>query len=320
MSRTRLSALGSLRRGFASLRANRGLVWLQWLQAAALWALTVGGLLLPLAALGLGPWESYAFLVEGEPPPFSHDLDRRIQGAAPALVAATVALLAVWTLAFFVYCWFQAGTYGVLIAADRQAPPGASDRRLFATFSGRDFAGWAGRYLWRYFGLVNLYLLLATPLLVLSLVWLVAVAIGAERWGIPAAAGIGCGGALPIGFLAAVLVLGMWLSMADAAREGSGAWTALRNGLRVLGRRLGASTLLALLLAAAVGVQVAVVLAATFAIEALTPARTLERLAAVLTLNLAQWLVAAVVGVLWSAAAVALVQAELRAEPGSAGA
>jgi hypothetical protein len=317
---TRLSALGSLRRGFASLSANRGLVWLGWLQGLVLWALTVGGLLLPLAALGLGLGESLAFLIEGEAPPFTQDFDHRLERAVPALIAATLAMLAVWTLAFFVYCWFQAGTYGVLIAADRQAPPGARDRELFATFSRRNFAGWAGRYLWRYFWLLNIYLLLATPLLVLAMVWLVAIAFGAERWGMPAAVGIGCGGALPLGFLAAVLALGMWLSMADAAREGSGPMIALRTGLRVLGRRLGASTLLAVLLAGVLGLQVGGVLALSLAIEALTGERTFERLAAILTLNAGQWLVAAVVGVLWSAAAVALVQAELRAEPGSAGA
>ena len=62
-----------------------------------------------------------------------------------------------------------------------------------------------------------------------------------------AALGIGCGGALPLGFLA--LVAGLWLHLAqaDLARDGSGVRAASRRGLAVLGRRLGAVTALFLL-------------------------------------------------------------------------
>jgi hypothetical protein len=313
-----LSAFASLGRGLASLRANWGLVWLQWLQVLLLWALTIGGLLLPLSVLGFDLATSLAFLVEGEPPPLTGELERQLENVTPALLAALVGACAVWTLGFFVYCWFQAGTYGVLIAADRQAAPGARDRRLFRTFSHRDFAGWAGRYLWRYFWLVNLFVLFATPVLVLALLWLVLLGVGVERWGMSAAVGFGCGGALPLGFLVVVLTLGMWLAMADAAREGSGVWTATRHGLRVLGRRLGASTLLAVLVGAMMGLELATVLLLGFVIERVTPEGTAAQVAAVLGLNAGHWLVAAVVGVFTSAAAVALVQAELRAEPPAA--
>ncbi len=314
----RLSAFACLARGFASLRANWRLVWMQWLQALALWVLTIAGLLLPLSALGLDFATSYAFLVEGETPPLGGELERQLENLSPALLGALVGTAAVWTLAFFVYCWFQAGTYGVLIAADRQAAPGgARDRRLFRTFNRRDFAGWAGRYLWRYFWVVNLFLLFSTPVLALAVVWLVLLGIGAERYGLSALVGIGCGGALPLGFLVVVLTMGMWLAMADAAREGSGVWTATRNGVRVLGGRLGASTLLAVLVGAMLGIELATVLLLGFVIERVTTDGSPARTAAVLSLNAGHWLVVSIVGVLISAAAVALVQSEVRGEPPS---
>jgi hypothetical protein len=311
----KLSALGCLRRGFASLRANWGLVWVQWLEAALLWVLGMAGAALLLAGLGFDLATTYALLIEGEPPAWGGELERGLAEFSPALLGGLVGAVALWTLALFVYCWFAAGTYGVLIAADRQAAAGARDRRLFRTFSARDFAGWAGRYLWRYFALLNLFALLATPLLVLTMLWLLLLGFGTERWGYGAALGIGCGGALPLAFLALVLAVGMWLAMADAAREGSGVWTATGNGLRVLGRRLGAATFLTVVIAFLGMVQVAVVLVLTFGIERGTAGGTLARAGAILALSAGQWLVAGVLGVLVGAAAVALVQAEVRAAP-----
>ena len=67
---------------------------------------------------------------------------------------------------------------------------------------------------------------------------------GGERWGGPAAVGIGCGGALPLGFLLVASSLWSLLAVADAARRESGTLAAARQGLRVLGRRLGAIVLI----------------------------------------------------------------------------
>jgi hypothetical protein len=312
----RVSAFGCLRRGFASLRANWGLVWVQWLQAVLVWLLFVAGAFLLLSTLGLDLAASYAFLIEGETPALTRQLERHLESFSPALLGAAVGALALWTFAFFVYCWFQAGTYGVLIAAERQAAPGPPrDRRFFRTFSARDFAGWAGRYLWRYFWLLNLFALLSTPVLVLAAIWLVLLGVAAESAGAPAAIGLGCGGALPLGFLCAVLALGLWLAMADAAREGSGVGRAARHGLRVLGRRLGASSLLAFLAVVFVGMQATTVFALSLVLQAATDERTVTRMAAVLSLHAAEWLVSSVVTVFLGAAAVALVQGEVRREP-----
>ncbi|HEX5760043.1 MAG TPA: hypothetical protein VF121_12700 [Thermoanaerobaculia bacterium] len=316
----RLSAFGSLRRGAASLRANGGLVGLNWLGVLLLSLLFSLGALLPMLAVGFDLPVAYDVLVEGDLEPLVRGLPGKLAGLTPAFAGAALGALALWTLAFLVYCWLQAGTYGVLIAADRQAPAGPPRGQLafrtFRTFSGRDFAGWAGRYLWRYFWLLNVLLLLATPLLVALLGWLALTAFGAERWGPPAALGIGCGGALPVGFLFALFALWNLVAMADAAREGSGVWAAVRHGLRVLGRRPGACFLLASLFVLLVALEMgAVLLPATFAIQTLTAARTGARAAALFSLNAVQALANAVLSVLFAAAFVALAQSELRAEP-----
>ena len=62
---------------------------------------------------------------------------------SPPLLLALAAALAVWLLSLLLHCFLQAGTYGVLAAADRQALPGlAGTPALFRTFSLRDFLGW----------------------------------------------------------------------------------------------------------------------------------------------------------------------------------
>lgn len=308
-----LSASGSLRRGFASLRANWGLVWLRWLVSLVLWVLTVGSFVLPMVALGFEPAYALRLLLDGSMPPVDQ-IQQALERVSPALIGALIGALAFWTLGFFVYCWWLAGSYGVLIAAERQAGAGTRDRRLFKTFSPRNFAGWAGRYMWRYFWLLNLFAFFATPLLVLTLVWLLLLGFGGERWGLSAALGIGCGGALPLAFFAVVLLLGMWLATADAAREGSGPWTATRNGLRVLGRRLGATSLLALLIVFLLGCELAAVLVQSLVLESMTPNESWERMLLAVAFQAVFWLAAAVVGVLFNAAAVALVQSEVRSE------
>src|SRR5205823_6544581 len=92
---------------------------------------------------------------------------------------------------------------------------------------------------------------LALPLAAAVLVWLISLGVGGEVWGKPAVLGIALGGLLPLGFL--FLVAGLWshVAQADLAREGSGALAATRRGLTVLGRRLGAVTVLVFLVAAA---------------------------------------------------------------------
>ncbi|HEY0553110.1 MAG TPA: hypothetical protein VGG20_02530 [Thermoanaerobaculia bacterium] len=240
----RLSALGCLRRGWTNLSANWELVLLQWVQAFAVTALMAFGSFLSLLILGVNLMRASRGSAGG-----LGSWLRRLEELLPALLLALAALLAVGLALLLVFCFFQAGTYGVLAAADRQALPGARrPRDFFRTFTLRDFGGWGGRYVWRYFGGVAVLGLFLFGLAGVVLLWLGLALMGGGEWGSPAAVGIVLGGALPVGFLALIAGLGFHLALADLAREGSGVRAAWRRGLGVLGRRLGAVTALVLLL------------------------------------------------------------------------
>lgn len=243
----RLSALDCLRRGWTNLAANWELVLLQWLEWLLLTALLGLGLFLPLLIVGAN------LLGSGNAAREAEAVARRLANLSPALLLALVAMLAVWLASLLLHAYFQAGAYGVLAAADRQALPGPRrSKDFFRTFSLRDFLGWGGLYMWRFFGVLLLFGVLAFVLGGAALLWLLFLGVGGVQWGSPAALGIGCGGALPMGFLA--LVLGLWLHLAqaDLARDDSSVRAASRRGIAVLGRRLG--TVIALFLAALVAV------------------------------------------------------------------
>ena len=75
---------------------------------------------------------------------------RRHAAGGWSIGLALAALMAVWLASLLLYCFFQAGTYGVLTAAERQALPGLRRQRdFFRTFTLRDFRGWGGRYVQR---------------------------------------------------------------------------------------------------------------------------------------------------------------------------
>lgn len=246
----RLSAADCLRRGWSNLAANWELVVIQWLASFLFAALLALGLVLALSILGMDASGASMWSARG-----IETMLRRLADASPAFWLGLTAMLATWLLTLLFHCFLQAGTYGILTAADRQALPGGRrDRLLFRTFSARDFVGWGGLYVWRFFGMLVLFWGLALLMAAAVILWLISLGVGGSHWGAPAALGIGCGGALPVGFL--ILVLGLWfeLMQADLAREGSGLRTAARRGLSVLGSRLGAVIALTLVfVAAAVG-------------------------------------------------------------------
>jgi hypothetical protein len=222
--------------GWRRLRHAGVLVALLWLETLLVVLLTLGGLALPLAVVDFGPVHELAALdlqgvEEGllwlaEDATWNDFVPR-----SPALVAALAGLAVLWTAALLVYCWFQAGLYGVLAE-------GAS-----GSGSGFDFGRFADcgrRYLWRFFGLLHLFVLYLTGVLFLW-IWVVWLAVwGWAAWGDPALLGIGCGGMLPVAFLAAVLALWFLLARADVARPGSGVRIARRRGWAVLRSRPGA--------------------------------------------------------------------------------
>jgi hypothetical protein len=303
----RLSAAGCLRRGWTNLSANWELVLLQWLQSFLVAALMALGLFLSLLIVGANLLRADGIAV--------HQLARRLEELSPALLLALAALLAVWLSSLLLHCYFQAGTFGILTAADRQALPGARRRRdFFRTFSLRDFLGWGGLYVWRFFGVVLLFGIALCGLGGAALLWLLSTAVGGGEWGSPAALGIGCGGALPLGFLA--LVTGLWFHLAQAGlvREGSGVRAASRQGLAVLGRRLGAVISLFLLTLAAALALAALFFPLSTATDALLSGAPLMRTLVRFLLLLLQSLPNTLLATLFAGALVALVRSETPGE------
>lgn len=302
----RLSAVDCLRRGLKNLSANWELVLMQWLQSLLVPALLLLGVALPVAILA-GPGTL------GRGGPVLGRAFSRIEEAPPILLLSLAAALALWTLAYVVYCYFQAGTYGVLWTADRQALPGPPrSSLLFRTFSVRDFFGWGGRYVGRYFRFFLFFCLLAALAFGVVVLWIASMAESAEAWGPGAALGIGCGGIFPLGFLA--LVFSFWFSVAqaDLAREGSSVGAASRLGLSVLGRRLGAVIFLFfvfLLVAAALSFAFLLI---SIVVDLLLSDAPAARAVTQLLLFFAQGIPSSLLAVALGAALVALVRSEVQ--------
>lgn len=231
----KLAVTDCLRRGIASTRANWELALVLGARQVLVTVLAVGALVLPLAVLG-------ASALFADPRAIERELPRLLARLtfSPALLATAVASLALLLAAWVVYSFVQAGTFGVLLAADRQARPGPPrDAFGFRTFSLQNLFGWGGRYLGRFFRFDLWALLLFLAPLALTGLWIGFLAVSGQRWGGGALLGLGCGGFLPVAFLFAVWMLWVPVAQADLAREGAGVWRSTRRGFQVLGRRLG---------------------------------------------------------------------------------
>jgi hypothetical protein len=311
----KLSAADCLRRGWTNLAANWELVVIQWLQSLVVVLLLALSLALPVATLGAD-----ALLTGRSTGRVLEVASARLDRLSPGVLMAGVAMLAVWLLSLLVHCWFQAGAYGVLAAADRQALPGPRRQRLlFRTFSLRDFSGWGGLYLWRYFRLLVLFWALAFPLGMAVLAWLITLGVGGEVWGKSAVTGIACGGVLPLGFLFLVASLWSHVAQADLAREGSGVRVASRRGLAVLGRRLGAVFVLVLLVAVAIFIVTLVFIPVSIVPDLLLTGAPRLRAFVHVVLFLLQGIPNALLAMILAASLVALVRSErlreIRREP-----
>lgn len=305
-----LSAIDALGRGIANVRANWELALAQVAAAFVLMLLLVASLL----PLGIALGATFADLdeLDGSNPDAVLELLRPERWFSAGVLVAVLAGLVLGTLAIAVYSWFQAGVFGVLVAGDRQAGAGAGrPRELFRTFSWRDFAGWAARGTWRFFGWYHLYLLVVTLILcAFGALLIAAIALGANQ-GPLAGFGVGCGGALPLFFALLYLSLVLTAAKADLAREDSGAAASWRRGARVVARRLGGSLLLLVLFfCASIAFSMLILplqLVAEFGVR--------DQLALYLPIQLViysvQWGLGSILGLVYAAAFVALVRAEL---------
>lgn len=311
------TAFECLHRGLLSTRANWGLIPLGILQNVLFTLLSVLSLLPPFLVLGgmallERDWSGAAF------EDWLAGLDEMVAGALVPLALAVLASLLVGLLAVAVWGWFQGGIVGVLLAAERQALPGAQGRaggwRWFRTFSMGDFAGWGGRHVWRFFWLFHLSLAVVLVFGLLAVLLILGAVYGQEAWGGGAALGIGCGGALPLLF--GLLVYVLWYAAAQpaVALEGSGPLRGAVLGLRVVGRRLGASLILGVVvlgLSFAVGMILAM---GQLALDVLLRDRFAVWLAAYGLLSLVQWFLTVALTVYGLASFASLVSAETAEE------
>lgn len=304
------AAIDCIRRGVLSLRANWELVVAHLLGTLLVAVLVVAGFLPVLAVIGFSVLRSLRDPRQIESV-LADTLSRVGEMVAPLLLAGLGALL-IWTLACIVYCYLQAATFGVLVAADRQAPVDEfRDGRLFRTFSWHDFTGWGGKYLWRFFWFYNVYAAVLTLLLGGFAVLLLLAVAGGQHWGPAAGFGIGCGGAVPLFFL--LLVAGLWAQLAqvDMVSDELRFTTAMRRALTVLGRRLGGVLLIFLIMlvsSLALGMVMAPLGLALSMLDNALGLQVVLRL----VLTGIQWGAGAVLGVGLAATLVALVLGESR--------
>ena len=239
----RLSAFDALGRGIAHLRAHWALV--PWLMTASflLTQLVAASVVLPVRALGLD-FDVKAHLLETPEAALAWlgDLSSRF-AVTPVLLGALAGSLGLLTLAGFVYCFAQAGLYGVL-AADGET---GRETVRSAVAQASDFAGAGGAYFWRYFWLLNLYSLYAGLVVIAVFAGVGLAAWVAARQGALPALGMGCGVLIPV--VLGGLACWAWYAVARAelSRPRSSVRGAARRGVEILRRRLGAVLLLLVL-------------------------------------------------------------------------
>ncbi len=313
-----LPAIECIRRGAANARANWELVLAHWVGALATAVLTIAGLLPFALIIGFAGFAGISAARDArQVEQWFQEWATRALGelftfSLPMLLAL-VAALALGTLAMIVYCFFQAGLYGILVAGDRQAPAGPlADWRLFRTWSSENFRGWGAHHVWRFFWFFNLVLVIGTLLLAAFLVFLGLVAVGGQSWGAVTAFAVGCGSVLPMFLVLLFLALWTLVAQADLASEDSSVRVASRRALRIVGRRFGGLLLILLL-----GIVASIVVAMVFMpVSLMISLVTRDSLVAGMVLRgvlaVFQWGVGGVVQVGVAASLVALVRSELR--------
>lgn len=315
MTPPRLSALDALSRGFLNVRANRELIGIQ----VAAGVLLAASILVPLALFVVRLGVPLSAFTASDPQGLVRALESvqlDLGQLAPMLGIGLLLLLVVGTLVFILYCWFQAGTLAVLLAGEAQAPSSRqAPAAVFRTFSWSGFVGWASRYALRIFWVNNLFLLFLTLLLlVLSLPFLLMAAFSEDRIS-AAACAMGCGLALPIGFVALVLVLATIVAQICAVEEGATILGSTRRAFSITGSRLGGLLLLYLLLALG-SIAVATFFGGLGLMVKLALARA-AMMQSVLSflLGAVEFVASTTLTLAMTAAIVALVRAELRLRP-----
>lgn len=310
----RLSAIDALARGAANVRANPQLVAVSVAGSVALLVLVLLSFLPWLGAIGFDA----SWLTGAGPDPAKlraladrfGSLDDLVARLGGFLLAVSLAL----TLASIVYCWYQGGILGVLVAGDAQAPAGGGrDALLFRTFSLPFFVHEAQRLTWRLLLFYSLFFAVFLAVIVLAAALLAAAGLAGGERGVAAGCALACGLLLPLLFVGFALLAAIQLGQAELVRPESGVLAATRAAFATLGRRLGAAALLVvlfLLVSFVVGIGFGVV---NFVADLALSGRP----AALVALHVGFWLVqvavSAVFNLVFTAAFVALARSEAAA-------
>lgn len=311
---SRIGALDALVRGVANARANSELLVVQLFSAIFIMVSIVAPLVYLMRQVGL----PVGILLEKDPRKVQEAIEAVDFDPASLLSLAGTGLLVLLvggTILFLFYCYAQAGTLAVLSAGDAQAPVVRQPPvEIFRAFSWRAYFSWSFRWGWRLFWLYNLVLVLFSLLLLLFLVPLWLVARTADADNMAASCLVACGVSIPIFFLFVVLGIATQVSAAVAVVDDAGAGRALRRGFSLTGRRIGALLLLLLLTACASMAIGTLFFFLGLGVSLATAAAPALQFVATAGLEILQFLLSTVIGLVLTAALIALVRGESRSD------
>ncbi len=317
----RLSALDCVRRGLLNFRANWELVLVQLAGGMLVAVVFAIGLLPIFFVVGFAVFRSIAGAARGSfqgGSAAAEALSRAVAGNLLPLALALVATACVWTVALIVYSYFQGGTLGVLMAGERRAALlRESGWPEFRTFSLAAFAGWARRYVWRYFWLINLFGAIGLAVAAVALSAVALAALAGRDVGPAALVAVGCGLALLVVPVAVFFALWFNLAQAELARETSATLAASRRSLAILFRRPGAVLLVFLMMLAAAIVLTVVFLTASLTLDFALQDHFVVRLGVSLAMSVVQGAANGALAIAFAATLVALVRGEEPVEGGA---
>ena len=299
------------------MRANWEMIFLVWLRTVLMLALSSAALLPLFLVLDLDPLPLTATLDEGAGWFFDAFVRVEDQLYAPAFWLAVLSSSATLTAVLLCYSFVQAGVFGVLSTADRQAPHSRlTESTWFRTFSWVEFQGRGGRHMWRFFWLFNLVCVVWLGWALLAVLALAATGVVAGSAGPAAGLAMGCAAVFPLGFLCFVSFFWSLCAQAAIADDDCGVREAAMVGLRFVVRRLGAVTLLFLVMLVPFVSMAMVFLVLSVSLSAGLVSSGGLQLAATAVLQAAQWLVTGVIQLTLSGAIVAIWRGEKALEAG----
>ena len=306
----RLSALESLQRGLLNLRGNWQLVPISWVLNLVSLLLSVLALLpfylvldIDWPASDLTPDQASVWMMES--------MERLMaQVLTPAFWLAMISSSALLLALLAVYSFVQGAIYAVLSDGDRLAPRSGVAAGSFRSFNWQEFQRHGGHYLWRFFWLFNVvFILWLVLVLVISIAFVLIAMVGAGA-GVPAAVALGCAAFFPFVFL--VVLLGFWtlIAQAEIADRDCSLGSGMRSAFRIVGRRLGAIVVLALVFGAAFFAVSLVFLTFALSIEMGLAMFERARFVTNLMMQVVQGLASAILYMVVAATVVALSRAE----------